>query len=62
MIVKNRYKIIVRCDGCDAELPTEYEYMDAVAAMKRAGWGTVASRSSAEWFNFCPVCNAKRKG
>jgi hypothetical protein len=62
MIIKRRYEYFATCDGCGAELPAEYDYLDAVGAMKRAGWQFVRPDGiSPEWYHFCPACKERRK-
>lgn len=48
------------CDGCGAELPEEWDFMDAVSAMKAAGWRQVRPSEVVNyWYHFCPACMAK---
>lgn len=62
MIFISRYKYTPICDGCGATLAPEYDYFDAAQAAHRAGWEFVKpNTSSGEWFNYCPVCKARRK-
>lgn len=63
MIVKRRHQHFAQCDGCGAELPPEYDYFDAVAAMKREGWAFVRGQNANNptWYNFCPTCRARRE-
>lgn len=62
MIVKRRHEHFAVCDGCGEELDPEYEYLDLVSAMKREKWAFVRpSGMSAEWFHFCPECQARRR-
>ncbi len=62
MIIKTRHKHTPTCDGCGTTLEAEYDYFDAAAAMKRAGWATVKlDKWSPEWYNFCPACKERGK-
>jgi hypothetical protein len=62
MIVKRRYKFTAICDGCGTELAPEYDYLDAVSAMKQQGW-LIARQNcmSPEWYHFCPVCRERNE-
>ena len=44
------------CDICGDTLPLEYEYEDAVSAIKKAGWVTL--KVNGDWENYCPDCDA----
>lgn len=62
MIVKRRYEYTPQCDGCGAELEPEYDYLDAVGAMKLAGWQIIRpQKMSPEWYHFCPACKERGK-
>lgn len=48
---------IPTCDGCGAELEPEYDFDDAVAAKRNAGW---CSRNyDGGWVDLCPSCQMK---
>lgn len=60
MIESNGQTYTPTCDGCGAELPEEWEFMDAVDAMKTAGWRQVPpSGAVKDWYHLCPACTAK---
>ena len=42
------------CDVCGAELADEYDFYDAVAAKKLAGWRS--RKITGEWTDMCPEC------
>ena len=42
------------CDVCWGELPEEYGFKEAVAAMKTAGW--VRRRDEGGFYDVCPEC------
>ncbi len=42
------------CDICGAELPAEYDFSDAVAAKKAAGWKS--KKIDDAWIDVCPEC------
>lgn len=45
------------CDACGAELPEEWEFQDAVDAMKVAGWRLVPPNEAFNyWSHYCPAC------
>lgn len=52
-----RYKDmrIPTCDICGDTLPEEYDFSDAVQAMKDAGW-KIQRNDDGEWEHFCPEC------
>lgn len=61
MIVIGRYTYTPTCDGCGEELEPQYNYRDAVAEMKKAGWATgKPDKLCPEWYNLCPVCKERR--
>lgn len=45
----------VTCDVCEAELPAEFDFFDAVEAKKRAGWIS-RKNTYGEWEDVCPCC------
>lgn len=45
------------CDGCGTQLPEEYDFYDAVAEKKAAGWKSV--KHGKEWSDLCPDCAEK---
>ena len=62
MIVQSRYKYTPTCDGCGAVLEPEYDYFEAAATMRKAGWLFMRpDTASGEWYNFCPACRERRK-
>lgn len=47
------------CDGCGEELDIEFDFIDAVYAMKTAGWRQVRpTRADMDWYHLCPACAA----
>lgn len=58
MIDKRRHrheKIYVPvCDCCGDELDPEWDYEDAVGAIRAEGWE--AKKVDGGWVNYCPVC------
>jgi len=45
------------CDGCGAELPEEWEFLDAVNAMKANGWRMEPPAEIFDsWTHLCPAC------
>ena len=42
------------CDCCGEELATEYDFYDALAPVRAAGWRSVNPGS--EWMTYCPDC------
>ena len=42
------------CDCCGEELATEYDFYDALAAVRAAGWRNV--KCGSEWMTYCPDC------
>lgn len=42
------------CDCCGEELATEYDFNDALAAVRSAGWRNV--KCGSEWMTYCPDC------
>ncbi len=42
------------CDVCGAELPVEYDFMDAVRATEEAGWKSRIVDN--EWRDICVDC------
>jgi len=45
------------CDHCGEELPAEFDFYDAVAAKKIAGWKS--RRIGDEWEDICTDCQAE---
>ena len=53
------YTYIPICDGCGAELPEEWDFYDAVNAMKAQGWRIEPpSETDGDWCHYCPACAA----
>ena len=48
------------CDSCGDELDPEYRFLDAVDAVKDAGWHS--SHLFGEWQNYCAECCRKQSG
>lgn len=47
------------CDGCGAELPEEWEFDDALNAMRAAGWRPIPPELAHDyWGHYCPACAA----
>ena len=44
------------CDLCEEELPAEYGFEDAVAAIRGEGW--ITKKTGDGWKNYCPKCAA----
>ena len=42
------------CDYCGGELPSEFDFYDAVNAKKRAGWKS--RKIDGEWQDICCEC------
>ena len=49
------------CDSCGDTLAAEYDFDDAVDAMKREGWNTEWSTENSCYENYCPDCQEERK-
>jgi hypothetical protein len=53
------------CDGrggeCEARLPGEMSFADAVASMQRARWRSQRSDKNGEYINICPECQKEEK-
>lgn len=45
----------VLCDICGDELPTEFDFYDAIEAKKRAGWRSQINEHD-DWVDVCPSC------
>ena len=57
MINKRCGEYIPTCDGCGTELSEEFEFNDAVSAMKREGWRLIPpSEGVQDWYHLCPSC------
>lgn len=60
MIERNGETYTPICDCCGAELPEEYDFQDAVDAMKSKGWRILPpSRTFDYWSHYCPACAGK---
>ena len=45
------------CDSCGLELPEEWDFLDAVDAMKAKGWRLEPPGGLFEsWAHYCPGC------
>lgn len=49
------------CDGCGEELPEEYDFGDALDAIKAEGWKSVPPEqgNGCTWEHYCPECQAR---
>jgi len=47
------------CDTCGDALEDEWDFDDAVAAKKAAGWRS--RKIDGEWIDICPYCQEKEK-
>lgn len=57
MIERHRDTYIPTCDGCGQELPEEYDFRDAVNAMKVQHWLFTKSEGFSGWWeHYCPEC------
>lgn len=47
------------CDGCGTELPIQWDFLDAVNAIRAAGWRSIPPGKDdgpQGWLHFCPSC------
>ena len=57
MIRRSGGLYVPTCDCCGEELPEEWDFQDAVGAMKAAGWQFVPpNKGFTNWSNYCPTC------
>lgn len=57
MIEKKSGLFIPVCDCCGLELPEEYDFKDAVNAMKLEHWTFVSpTEGCTNWEHYCPHC------
>ena len=47
------------CDYCEAQLPAEESFQDAVDAKRRAGW-KCRKDERGEWEDICPDCQREQ--
>ncbi len=47
------------CDLCEARLPGEFSFHDAVQAKKDAGW--ISRKVDGEWEDVCPDCQREER-
>lgn len=47
---------IPECDCCGSELDIEWDYLDAVSAIRSHEWS--AKKVDGEWVNYCPECQS----
>lgn len=47
------------CDLCEARLPGEFSFHDAVQAKKDAGW--ISRKVNGEWEDVCPDCQREER-
>jgi hypothetical protein len=60
MIAKSADTYTPVCDGCGEELAPEWDFMDAVNAVKAAGWRTMRPEGvHTNWEHYCPTCAAR---
>lgn len=61
MIERHGGVYIPICDSCGMELEEEWEWQDAVNAMKSAGWSFEAPSQSGRptWEHYCPNCKGE---
>lgn len=57
MIDRKKATFTPVCDCCGAELPEEWDYMDAINAMRANGWKQVPPSDTVKyWYHICPAC------
>lgn len=54
-IIRNYRDYTPTCDVCGDELETEFDFYDAVDAMKSAGWKK--RKIDGEWYDICINCS-----
>lgn len=49
------------CDCCGEELPAEYDFYDAVGAIRAAGWSIIPPKEGLTdaWEHYCPACHTR---
>lgn len=44
------------CDRCGDMLPPEFDFDDAIEAIRAAGWRTRKDPLTGDWMHYCPEC------